>query len=58
MVCCIINISTPRKKHDAQYSCSLGFFCCCFFTQDHITREVFEDKLKQFTGEIMQVPPL
>ncbi|KAK2866434.1 hypothetical protein Q7C36_002490 [Tachysurus vachellii] len=25
---------------------------------DHITRELFEEKLKQFTGEIMQVPPL
>ncbi|XP_060795905.1 probable tRNA pseudouridine synthase 1 [Neoarius graeffei] len=25
---------------------------------DHITREAFEEKLKQFTGEIMQVPPL
>ncbi|KAF7705367.1 probable tRNA pseudouridine synthase 1 [Silurus meridionalis] len=25
---------------------------------DHITREVFEENLKQFTGEIMQVPPL
>ncbi|TSK14744.1 putative tRNA pseudouridine synthase 1 [Bagarius yarrelli] len=25
---------------------------------DHITREEFEKKLKQFTGEIMQVPPL
>uniref|UniRef100_A0AAZ3QU81 tRNA pseudouridine(55) synthase n=1 Tax=Oncorhynchus tshawytscha TaxID=74940 RepID=A0AAZ3QU81_ONCTS len=25
---------------------------------DHITREAFEEKLKQFTGDIMQVPPL
>uniref|UniRef100_A0A9J8AKB0 tRNA pseudouridine(55) synthase n=1 Tax=Cyprinus carpio carpio TaxID=630221 RepID=A0A9J8AKB0_CYPCA len=25
---------------------------------DHITKEAFEEKLKQFTGEIMQVPPL
>uniref|UniRef100_W5L955 Pseudouridylate synthase TRUB1 n=1 Tax=Astyanax mexicanus TaxID=7994 RepID=W5L955_ASTMX len=25
---------------------------------DHITREAFEEKLKEFTGEIMQVPPL
>ncbi|KAG5855140.1 probable tRNA pseudouridine synthase 1 [Anguilla rostrata] len=25
---------------------------------DHITREEFEEKLKKFTGEIMQVPPL
>lgn len=25
---------------------------------DHITREAFEEKLKDFTGEIMQVPPL
>ncbi|KAB5555588.1 hypothetical protein PHYPO_G00035900 [Pangasianodon hypophthalmus] len=25
---------------------------------DHITREAFEEKLMQFTGEIMQVPPL
>lgn len=29
----------------------------CFFP-DHITKEAFEEKLKQFTGEIMQVPPL
>ncbi|XP_017338301.2 probable tRNA pseudouridine synthase 1 [Ictalurus punctatus] len=27
-------------------------------SHDHITREAFEEKLKQFTGEIMQVPPL
>ncbi|KAG7492461.1 hypothetical protein MATL_G00014660 [Megalops atlanticus] len=25
---------------------------------DHITREAFEEKLKKFTGDIMQVPPL
>ncbi|KAJ8264720.1 hypothetical protein GJAV_G00153010 [Gymnothorax javanicus] len=25
---------------------------------DHITREEFEEKLKKFTGDIMQVPPL
>ncbi|KTG31596.1 hypothetical protein cypCar_00005024 [Cyprinus carpio] len=25
---------------------------------DHITKEAFEEQLKQFTGEIMQVPPL
>ncbi|XP_051529893.1 pseudouridylate synthase TRUB1-like [Myxocyprinus asiaticus] len=25
---------------------------------DHITKEAFEEKLKEFTGEIMQVPPL
>ncbi|XP_056325604.1 probable tRNA pseudouridine synthase 1 [Danio aesculapii] len=25
---------------------------------DHITKEAFEEKMKQFTGEIMQVPPL
>ncbi|KAJ8365175.1 hypothetical protein SKAU_G00140060 [Synaphobranchus kaupii] len=27
-------------------------------TFDHITREEFEEKLKKFTGDIMQVPPL
>ncbi|XP_053496613.1 probable tRNA pseudouridine synthase 1 isoform X1 [Ictalurus furcatus] len=61
-----------RSKHDIQTSCTLFLFCifcccccccccCCFFfffTEDHITREAFEEKLKQFTGEIMQVPPL
>ncbi|XP_066521433.1 probable tRNA pseudouridine synthase 1 isoform X2 [Hoplias malabaricus] len=25
---------------------------------DHVTKESFEEKLKEFTGEIMQVPPL
>lgn len=28
----------------------------CF--SDHITKETLEEKLKDYTGEIMQVPPL
>lgn len=43
--------------HDAEDDMS-QCVCDVFYSSDHITRVEIEEKLKTFTGDIMQVPPL